>query len=147
MERIIPQSGIYAESVISSLKTRRVGRVPGRRICVADLAVDRVRGGKMAHNSRRCARVTENLAAVDVKRVLNLIREGMALDRHGKVQLPTFGRYPRIHIADIRLRIGDRCGRVEMVGGPGHCRESCKKDQCNENFDFEYLRESSARVG
>src|ERR1700680_3143069 len=101
----------------------------------------------MAHNSRRCARVTENLAAVDVKRVLNLIREGMALDCHGKVQLPTFGGYPRIHIADIRLGIRDRCRRVEMVGGARHYRESCKKNQCNENFNFESLRESSTRVG
>jgi hypothetical protein len=59
--------------------------------------------------------MAEDPAAVDVKHVFDLIREGMTLDRHTKVQLPTFGRCPRIHIADIRLGIRDCCGRIEMV--------------------------------
>jgi len=46
-----------------------------------------------------------------------------------RVSVPTFGRY-HAYTCDIRLGMCDRCGRVEMVVGPRHCHESCKKTQC-----------------
>jgi hypothetical protein len=43
VEGIIPQTSVDTKPVIPPLETRGVGRVPGCRVCLADLTVDRIR--------------------------------------------------------------------------------------------------------
>ena len=124
VERVVAQRGVYAESVLSSLEPCRIGRVAGRGVGIAEPARHRFAAAKRQAMVARSARVAERLAAVDMKGVFDLVREGMALDRHREVQVLAVGRHPRVDIGDVRLRIRNRCRRIEMVGGTRRVRHA-----------------------
>ena len=57
----------------------------------------------------------------------------MTLERHDEVQPPTFGRDPRVHVADVRRGIRDVRGRIEMVRRARDRPDGIGRDQRHED--------------